>query len=48
VKYEKRNIEAQNEILLHEIVEENEKLCSSGNDVDEVTAMLRGIPGCND
>lgn len=40
--------EIQDKIFMHEIEEENEKLGSSGNDIDEVIAMLRGIPGCND
>lgn len=34
--------------LPHEATEENEKLGSSGNDVDQVIAMLQRIPGCND
>lgn len=36
--------ETQDKIFLLEVVEENEKLGSSGNDIDEVIAMLRGIP----
>lgn len=34
--------------LPHEATEENEKLGSSGNDVDQVIAILQRIPGCND
>lgn len=35
-------------LLPHEATEENEKLGSSGNDVDQVIAILQRIPGCND
>jgi hypothetical protein len=38
----------QDKIFLHKKVEENEKLGSSGNDIDEVIAMFRGTPGCNE
>ena len=39
--------EAWGKLLLRE-VEKNEKLESSGNETDEVIAMLHKIPGCND
>ena len=34
--------------LLPPEIEENEKLKSNGNEIDEVFAMLHKIPGCND
>lgn len=38
---------ARGKLLLRGTIEEKEKLDSSANDIDEVIAILHGIPGCN-